>query len=165
VVAAHVTKCKIRSLDAPTPYYCLTVPAYHNFALANGVVSKNCHINSLLLTLFAKYMPSLFDRKLIYVAMTPQFYAIQKSSMKLFIGATPKEVEDKCKAAGLKLVINHIKGYGEVDADILRLLAFDPKTRTLAEVQPWKDAKDKDEFILIMGESPEGRRKLLELGV
>lgn len=162
LVESRIVKLKDRSCE-PTSYYCLTVPAYHNFALANGTISKNCHINSLLMTLFAKYMPTLYERKLIYVSMMPQFYSYHAPSGRLFTGTTAKEAVEKAAEAKLKLAANHIKGLGEVNPSLLKKLAFDPESRILAEVRPWKNAKDKDEFVLIMGDSVEGRRKLLDL--
>ena len=84
-------------------------------------------------------------------------------SDRIFVGSTAKEVEDQVAKASLKIPVSHVKGLGELNPSTLKRIAFDPKTRILAEVQPWKDTKDRDEFILVMGESSEGRKKLLDI--
>lgn len=80
------------------------------------------HINSLLLALFARYMPSMFEEGRILVANMPEFYCITKDA--LFTGATLSQVQDKLKKAGAKGDVLHAKGWGEVDAEVLRLLTF-----------------------------------------
>jgi DNA gyrase subunit B len=163
MVEARIASVKIKTVPM-TEYYCLTVPAYHCFALESGIVSKNCHINSLLLTLFAKYMPKLYERKMVYVSMLPQFFALHEPTDTLVTGSSSKEVEDKLAKAKLpRMRVQHVKGLGEVNASVLKRLAFDPATRTLAQVQPWKNSKDHTEFKLIMGDSVESRRKLLDI--
>lgn len=141
-----------------TPWYCLTVPTYHNFVLANGVISKNCHINSLIMALLFKFLPDLFKRGLVYVAKTPEFYAL--SGKTLITGATPDEVEEKLVKAKVKARVNHIKGYGEVDPDHLRVLAFDPASRNITRISS-PNALGAKEFEAIMGEGTEARRILL----
>jgi hypothetical protein len=142
----------------PTPWYCLTVPTYHNFVLECGVVSKNCHINSLILTLLFKYLPDLFKRGIVYAAQTPEFYSV--AGGRLFGGPTPSDVETQLAKAKLKGTARHIKGYGEIDPDILRVLAFDPNTRRVVKITSL-DKTRSQEFIDIMGEGSAGRRILL----
>lgn len=155
----RIVKVKEQSCE-PTPVFCLTVPGYHNFVLANGVVSKNCHINSLLLTLFYKFLPGLFARGMIYVAEVPEFYALPKGHPPIF-GSKPAEVAEQLAKIGSKVEISHIKGYGEVDADILRTLAFDPASRNLIKIVPTESPTGEVEFMKLMGGGSESRKRLL----
>ena len=143
-----------------TPVYCLTVPGYHNFALANGVVSKNCHINSLLLTLIYKYLPGLFAKGMVYVAEVPEFYAVPKSG-KPYFGTSPANLQAVLEEASVKAEIKHIKGYGEVDADILRILAFDPATRNIIKIVPTESENGDINFTKLMSGGSESRKQLL----
>ena len=152
---------KVKTQSAPsTPMYCLTVPGYHNFVLSSGVVSKNCHINSLLLTLFYKFLPALFAKGMIYVAEVPEFYAIPKKHSPLF-DTKPASLQAQLDKAGLKADICHIKGYGEVDAEILATLAFNPATRNIVKIVPTESANGEVEFMKLMGGGSESRKKLL----
>jgi DNA gyrase subunit B len=154
-----ITKLKVVSCDL-TEMYCLTVPEHHNFVLGCGVLSKNCHINSLLLTLFYKFLPELFNRGMVYVAEVPEFYAIDKAGKFYSAGKTEAlaRILDK---AGVKADICHIKGYGEISAAVLRTLAFDPATRVLSRIVPTETASGEVEFTKLMGNDSEARKKLL----
>ena len=159
MTALTITKIKEQRCEL-TPWYCLTVPFYHNFVLSCGVVSKNCHINSLIMTLLNKYLPDLFKRGIVYVAKTPEFYSL--AGGKLFGGETPDEVVAKLKKANLKGKVNHIKGYGEVDPQVLAQMAFDPRTRSIVRIKP-VDVKGQEEFTQIMGEGSAARKLLLNI--
>lgn len=155
----RIKKLKVVSCE-PTAVYCLTVHGYHNFMLANGVFSKNCHINSLLLSLMYKFLPELFSRGMVYVAETPEFYAVDKAGKPYFAGK-PDELAEKLKRLNVKAEVEHIKGYGEVSADILRLLAFDPTTRNITKIVPSVSADGDVEFIKLMSGGSESRKALL----
>lgn len=117
------------------------------------------HINSLLLGLFYKYLPEMFARGMIYVALTPEFYAIHKGNLYLDQGA--QALRKKLNAAGVPktVEISHIKGWGEIDPVLMRVLAMDPKTRNLIRIDPLEAADV--EFEKLMADDPESRKKLL----
>lgn len=154
-----VEKVKTCEVDA-VPVYCLTVPEYHNFVVEGGVLSGNCHINSLLLTLFYKFLPELFERGMVYVAEVPEFYALDKND-KLYTAGKPDILQAKLDKAGVKATIQHIKGYGEVSWQHLKILAFDPATRILSRIVPLKNKQGDVEFAKLMGNDSESRKKLL----
>jgi DNA gyrase/topoisomerase IV subunit B len=159
---APVSKLRIQKLSEPVPVYCLTVNGYHNFILPSGIVSSNCHINSLLLTLFYRYLPELFSRGMVYVANSPEFYAIHKGQ--LMTGDTLSVVQKKlAKAkAPASTVVNHIKGWGEIDSNLMRILAMDPETRKLIKIKAI-ESDDKVDFIRLMNDDTNFRRKMLGL--
>lgn len=116
------------------------------------------HINCLGLGLMYKFLPECFERGMVYVAKTPEFYAIYKG--KLYTADGAKALRKKLDAAKVPSSVNpiHIKGWGEIDPVVMRILAMNAETRTLVKIQPLKDSDV--EFRNLMSESPESRRKL-----
>jgi DNA gyrase subunit B len=159
---APVSKMRIQQLDQPVPVYCLTVPRYHHFVLPSGVVSSNCHINSLCLSLIYKHVPGLFERGMVYVADSPEFYAEYKES--LVTGSTLSEVQAKLKKlkAPASTTINHVKGWGELDASLMRIMAMDPQTRRLIQIKALEQ-DDHVDFVRLMNEDVQYRRKAFGL--
>lgn len=116
------------------------------------------HINCLLLGLSYKYLPGAFERGMIYVAKTPEYYAIYKGKFYAADGAMA--LRKKLDAANVPSSVNpiHIKGWGEIDPSVMRILAMNPDTRTLIQIEPLKESDV--EFYNLMCESVESRRKL-----
>lgn len=115
------------------------------------------HINSLLLAFFYKLMPEVFDAGIVYVADMPEFMAIAKGQ--LFTGSSHSEVQAKLDHAKVKASIKHIKGWGEVDPPILKILAVN-NTRKLLKVKPIS-TEDEVTFEKIMANDVEARREVL----
>lgn len=116
------------------------------------------HINTLILTLIAKYLPGMFERGLIYVINLPEYVMVH--GKKNYFGDSPKDIESKLpKGVPLKHV-QHIKGLGESNPTQLRELAFDPNTRKLLKVKK-VDKKEMQEFTLLMSDNIEYRKELL----
>jgi DNA gyrase/topoisomerase IV subunit B len=117
------------------------------------------HINCLLLALKFRYLPSLIDRGIVYIADTPEFFSETKSGF--VFGNSIEQMHKRLIAKGHpNAKISHVKGYGEFEIGPLRELVFAPETRRLIQIQPLT-AKDRKTFTTIMGESVEGRKLLL----
>jgi DNA gyrase/topoisomerase IV subunit B len=159
---APVSKMRAFETKEPTPVYCLTVPKYHNFVLPSGIVSSNCHINSLLLALFYRYLPNLFERGMIYVMHAPEFYA--KYNGEVFIGDRLSEVQSKLKEARApaSTEIRHVKGYGELPKALMRMMCMDPNTRRLIRIKAI-DGHDHTDFVRLMNDDVEYRKEILNL--
>lgn len=116
------------------------------------------HINCLLLGLTYKFLPEAFERGMVYVAKTPEYYAIHAGKLFTADGARALRLKmDKAKVpASVKPI--HIKGWGEIDPVVMRILAMNEKTRTLIRIDPLQDSDV--EFYNLMSESPESRRRL-----
>lgn len=157
-----VNKLRVQKLAEPVPVYCLTVPRYHHFMLPSGIVSSNCHINSLLLTLFYKYLPELFKRGMVYVSAAPEFYAIHKGS--LIYGETLSIVQKKLKKinAPASVAINHLKGWGEAGKNLMKVFAANPETRQLIQIHA-VEKSDHVEFVKLMNDDVAYRREMLGL--
>jgi DNA gyrase subunit B len=106
------------------------------------------HINCLLLGLISKYLPEMFEQGMVYVADMPEFYAIKGTH--LFTGDTLSEVNAKAEKAGVKVDVQHAKGWGEVDPQVLKILAVDG-SRRLIKINPLS-AEDTRIFHGLMGQ-------------
>jgi len=107
------------------------------------------HINCLLLGLISKYLPEMFEQGMVYVADMPEFYAIKGTH--LFTGDSLSEVSKKAEKAGVKVDVLHAKGWGEVDPQVLKILAVDG-TRRLIKINPLS-ANDISVFHALMGQA------------
>ena len=105
------------------------------------------HINCLLHVLIARYLPGMYDAGMVYVADMPEFYSIVKDQ--IFTGDKLSEVQAKLKKAKLKGDVLHAKGWGEVDPQVLKILAVD-NSRRLIKINPLTD-EDKTKFFGLMG--------------
>lgn len=162
-----VTRLSLISEDSFSPFYCLTVPAYGNFLLegknSTAICSSNCHINTLLLTLFYMILPQMFDKGMVYVADMPEFYTEYKGTV--VVGQTVSEVERKLHELSISVknvTINHIKGWGEISCQLMKVLAVDRATRQLIRIKPITE-HDRVTFIKVMNEDVAFRRKMLGL--
>lgn len=121
-----------------------------------------CHINSLLLTLFYKMAPDLFNDGKVFIADIPEFYTIYKDQ--LLTGDALSEVQKKLKLqkAPTNHSVHHVKGYGEVDADLIERLVVDSKSRRLIQIKPLEHA-DKTDFVRLMNEDVQYRKDVFKL--
>ena len=68
------------------------------------------------------------------------------------------------KEAPKSTAVSHIKGWGEVDDELLRELAFNPSTRKMIQLNGvTKD--DHKRFLALMTEDTEYRKRLLNIKV
>lgn len=159
---ARVVSVSTILLTEAVPVYCLYVPDFGNFVLPSGIVSSNCHIETLVLALIYKYLPDLFDRGMVYVAKTHEFYAIHAN--KVYMGDSLSEVRaklDRAKAPE-KHPMHHIKGWGEISGDLLRIMALDPASRNLVQIKP---GSNPEVIEAIMGKDPTYRKRMLGIDV
>lgn len=105
------------------------------------------HINCLLNALFSRYLPGMYEQGMIYVADMPEFYSIHKDQ--IFTGDSLSEVHGKLAKAKVKAEVMHAKGWGEVDAQVLKILAVD-STRRLIRIKPLSGS-DTNTFNGLMG--------------
>ncbi len=115
------------------------------------------HINTLLSTLFWKYLPDLFKKGCIYMLKSPEYMARHKG--KVYFGESVKEVQKK--AGSDKVDIRHIKGWGELNAEDMQPIAFDTDQRHLIRILPPRDKKGALRFQSLMGKKSTYRQKLL----
>jgi DNA gyrase/topoisomerase IV subunit B len=114
------------------------------------------HINTLGLTLLYKYLPRLFELGKVFIVAASE-YTAKINGKRIF--ANSLDGLAKLNAGKVPNTALHIKGWGEVNADALREMAFDPKTRRMYRVEPPTD--NGKTFKLIMSDDPTYRKKML----
>ena len=115
------------------------------------------HINLLLLSLLHKLMPEVFDKKMVYV-VDSMLYTYQKGQKRLF-GNSVSDLKKQDKYIKTEY-ITRIKGWGEINQDVLKDIAFDRNKRKLLRI---KNIDEKNKFVSIVGEDVSIRKELLDI--
>lgn len=116
------------------------------------------HIAVLILTLIHKFLPELFTERRVFLVDAPLFTAFYKG--KRYFGNTLISVQKQLPSNAPKGIIMRSKGWGEIDFETLSEIAFNPKTRSVIEVQPIK-GKELQYFERIVGAESTARKELL----
>ncbi len=115
------------------------------------------HISTLLLTVLWKFVPSAIKEGKVFLLDSPEYMARHKG--KMYFGDSTDHIY---KQAGTeKLDIQHIKGWGEINADDLADIAFDVDSRKLIQVLPPSTKDGVLRFERLMGKSALFRKELM----
>ena len=153
------TVVRVEVIDVkPTDVYCMAVPEFGNFLLAdsdgNGIATGNSHVNTLLLGNLHKFCPSLIDNGHVYTVRSPLYKGRHKNVV--YFGMTREEV---WKQASAQCDTTYLKGWGELSPEDMNV-ALDPEVRTLFRIIATTSSKT-TEFRALLGKSPDYRKQLL----
>ena len=124
------------------------------------------HIDTLIMTLFYRYMPKVIEQGHLYIATPPLYkctykkvseYCYTEQQRQAFLDKYGNGVED-----GKTIHTQRYKGLGEMNADQLWETTMNPETRTLIRVTIEDLARAERRVNVLMGDKVEPRRKWIE---
>lgn len=137
---------------------------YHKIIIMTDADVDGSHIDTLIMTLFFRYMPKLIEDGYLYIA-TPPLYRCKKGKIEeyCYTEADRRRFMDKYNNGTEEgVTTQRYKGLGEMNPEQLWDTTMDPDKRLLKQVTIENAANADYVFSMLMGEDVGPRREFIE---
>ena len=141
-------------------------PRYDKIIIMTDADVDGSHIDTLIMTLFYRFMPKVIEDGHLYIATPPLYkctykkaseYCYTEQQRQAFIDKYVEGKEDD-----KSLHTQRYKGLGEMNPEQLWETTMDPKSRLLKQVTIQNAAEADEIFSMLMGDDVEPRREFIE---
>ena len=139
---------------------------YDKIIIMTDAAVDGSHIDTLIMTLFYRFMPKVIEEGHLYIATPPLYkctyrskvseYCYTEQQRQAFIDKYGEGTEDK------NIHTQRYKGLGEMNPEQLWETTMDPATRLLKQVTIENAAQADEIFSMLMGDDVEPRREFIE---
>lgn len=137
---------------------------YHKIIIMTDADVDGSHIDTLIMTLFYRYMPQLIQDGYLYIA-TPPLYLCTKGKIKEYCytdEARMRFIEKYGDGKENAIHTQRYKGLGEMNPEQLWETTMNPETRLLKQVHIENAAEADYIFSMLMGDDVGPRREFIE---
>ena len=139
---------------------------YEKIIIMTDADVDGSHIDTLIMTLFYRFMPKVIEEGHLYIATPPLYkctyrskiseYCYTEQQRQAFLDKYGEGQEDK------NIHTQRYKGLGEMNPEQLWETTMDPSTRLLKQVTIENAAQADEIFSMLMGDDVEPRREFIE---
>ena len=137
---------------------------YHKIIIMTDADVDGSHIDTLIMTLFYRYMPQIIQDGYLYIA-TPPLYRCKKGKVEEYCytdADRQRFIEKYGGGTDSGITTQRYKGLGEMSAEQLWETTMNPETRILKQVTIDNAAEADYVFSMLMGDDVGPRREFIE---